>query len=62
MLNVIHLENAPMRTVGAKELTEQPWNFESNQEKALNAKLSAGTIRLLDLPADMGAWKQHRGR
>lgn len=48
------LESAALRTVGANELTEQPWNFESNQEKALNAKLSAGTIRLLDLPADMG--------
>lgn len=48
------LENVSMRTVGANQLTEQPWTFESNQEKALNARLSAGTIRLLDLPADMG--------
>lgn len=48
------LETAALRTVGAGELNEQPWTFESHQEKALNAKLSTGTIRLLDLPADMG--------
>jgi hypothetical protein len=48
------LETAALRTVSAGELNEQPWTFESHQEKALNAKLSTGTIRLLDLPADMG--------
>lgn len=48
------LEGVSLRTVGVGELTALPWTFESKQEKALNAKLSAGTIRLLDLPADMG--------
>jgi hypothetical protein len=48
------VETAALRTVGAGELNELPWTFESHQEKALNAKLSTGTIRLLDLPADMG--------
>jgi predicted type IV restriction endonuclease len=47
------LPQTVFRTLEKKLLTERPWTFESIEDSSLMSKLSRGTTRLLDLPAEM---------